>query len=182
MALQFDYANNGMSEATPMALRSNVQADLNDRSFHFSDLQLSITPMLVTGEITVSGYPAEPIYVGSLAADDFDVITLLESLDLKEPGPAAGFGLDADRMLSFSTRFNGSAQRGQHSKNFDLNFAGSLIEADAEVRLATDLAPLNISYNVNAGALDLSPFYRTANSGRRNTNKPHRNRAVPAAG
>ncbi|MEC7893364.1 MAG: AsmA family protein, partial [Pseudomonadota bacterium] len=126
--------------------------------FHFSDLQLSITPMLVTGEITVSGYPAEPIYVGSLAADDFDVITLLESLDLKEPGPAAGFGLDEDRMLSFSTRFNGSAQRATLS-DFDLKFAGSLIEADAEVRLATDLAPLNISYNVNAGALDLSPFF-----------------------
>ena len=158
VALQFDYVNNGMSEATPMALRSNVQADLNDRSFHFSDLQLSITPMLVTGEITVSGYPAEPIYVGSLAADDFDVITLLESLDLKEPGPAAAFGLDEDRMLSFSTRFNGSAQRATLS-DFDLNFAGSLIEADAEVRLATDLAPLNISYNVNAGALDLSPFF-----------------------
>ena len=158
VALQFDYVNNGMSAAIPMALRSNVQADLSDRSFHFSDLQLSITPMLVTGEIMVSGYPAEPIYVGSLAADDFDVIALLESLDLKEPGPAAGFGLGADRMLSFSTRFNGSAQRATLS-DFDLNFAGSLIEADAEVRLATDLAPLNISYNVNAGALDLSPFF-----------------------
>lgn len=158
VALQFDYVNNGMSAAIPIALRSNVQADLSDRSFHFSDLQLSITPMLVTGEIMVSGYPAEPIYEGSLAADDFDVIALLESLDLKEPGPAAGFGLGADRMLSFSTRFNGSAQRATLS-DFDLNFAGSLIEADAEVRLATDLAPLNISYNVNAGALDLSPFF-----------------------
>ena len=158
VALQFDYVNNGMSAATPIALRSNVQADLSDRSFHFSDLQLSITPMLVTGEITVSGYPAEPIYVGSLAADDFDVITLLELLDLKEPGPAAGFGLDAGRMLSFSTRFNGSAQRATLS-DFDLNFAGSLIEAEAEVRLATDLAPLNISYNVNAGELDVSPFF-----------------------
>ena len=158
VALQFDYVNNGMSAAIPIALRSNVQADLSDRSFHFSDLQLSITPMLVTGEIMVSGYPAEPIYEGSLAADDFDVIALLESLDLKEPGPAAGFGLGADRMLSFSTRFNGSAQRATLS-DFDLKFAGSLIEADAEVRLATDLAPLNISYNVNAGALDLSPFF-----------------------
>ena len=158
VALQFDYVNNGISAAIPMALRSNVQADLSDRSFHFSDLQLSITPMLVTGEIMVSGYPAEPIYVGSLAADDFDVIALLESLDLKEPGPAAGFDLDADRMLSFSTRFNGSAQRAT-LRDFDLNFAGSLIEADAEVRLATDLAPLNISYNVNARALDLSPFF-----------------------
>ena len=158
VALQFDYVYNGMSAAIPMALRSNVQADLSDRSFHFSDLQLSITPMLVTGEIMVSGYPAEPIYEGSLAADDFDVIALLESLDLKEPGPAAGFGLGADRMLSFSTRFNGSAQRATLS-DFDLNFAGSLIEADAEVRLATDLAPLNISYNVNAGVLDLSPFF-----------------------
>ena len=158
VALQFDYVNNGMSEATPMAIRSNVQADLSDRSFHFSDLQLSITPMLVAGEITVSGYPAEPIYMGSLAADAFDVITLMESLDLKEPGPPAGFGLDADRMLSFSARFDGSAQRATLS-DFDLNFAGSLIEADAEVRLATDLAPLNISYNVNAEALDLSPFF-----------------------
>ncbi|MEC8331730.1 MAG: AsmA family protein, partial [Pseudomonadota bacterium] len=124
----------------------------------FSNLKLSITPMLVTGAITVSGFPADRIYEGSLAAEDFDVITLLESLDLKEPGPANGFGLDANRMLSFSARFNGSAQRATLS-DFDLSFAGSLIETDAEVRLATDLAPLNVSYNVNAGALDLSPFF-----------------------
>ena len=158
VALQFDYENNGMSAAIPMALTSNVQADVSNGSFQFSDLQLSITPMLVTGAITVSGFPADPIYEGSLAAEDFDVITLLESLYLKEPGPAAGFGLDADRMLSFSARFNGSAQRATLS-DFDLNFASSLIETDAEVRLATDLAPLNISYNVNAGSLDLSAFF-----------------------
>ena len=158
VALQFDYENNGMSAAIPMALRSDLQADLSNGSFQFSNLQLSITPMLVTGAITVSGFPADPIYEGSLAAEDFDVITLLESLDLKEPGPATGFGLGANRMLSFSARFNGSAQRATLS-DFDLSFAGSLIETDAEVRLATDLAPLNVSYNVNAGALDLSPFF-----------------------
>lgn len=158
VALQFDYENNGMSAAIPMALRSDVQADLSNGSFQFSNLQLSITPMLVTGAITISGFPADPIYEGSLAAEDFDVITLLESLDLKEPGPATGFGLNTNRMLSFSARFNGSAQRATLS-DFDLSFAGSLIETDAEVRLATDLAPLNVSYNVNAGALDLSPFF-----------------------
>ena len=158
VALRFDYKNNGMSATIPMALRSKVQADLINGSFRFSDLQLSITPMLVTGAFSVSGFPADPIYEGSLAAEDFDVITLLESLDLKEPGPAAGFGLNADRMLSFSARFNGSAQRATLS-DFDLNFAGSLIETDAEIRMANDLAPLNISYNVNAGALDLSPFF-----------------------
>ncbi len=158
VALQFDYENNGMSAAIPMALSSDVQADLSNGSFQFSNLQLSITPMLVTGAITVSGFPADPIYEGSLAAEDFDVVTLLESLDLKEPGPATGFGLDANRMLSFSARFNGTAQRATLS-DFDLSFAGSLIETDAEVRLATDLAPLNVSYNVNAGALDLSPFF-----------------------
>ena len=110
-----------------------MQADLSNGSFQFSNLQLSITPMLVSA-ITVSDFP-DPIYEGSL-----DVITLLESLDLKEPGPATGFGLDANRMLSFSARFNGSAQRATLSE-FDLSFAGSLIETDAEVRLETDLAP-----------------------------------------
>ena len=158
VALQFDYENNGMSAAIPMALRSDVQVDLSNGSFQFSNLQLSITPMLVTGAITVSGFPADPIYEGSLAAEDFDVFTLLGSLDFKEPGSATGFGLDANRMMSFSGRFNGSAQRAILS-DFNLSFAGSLIETDAEVRLATDLAPLNVSYNVNAGALDLSPFF-----------------------
>ena len=158
VALRFDYENNGMSATIPMALRSNVQADLSNGSFQFSDLQLSITPMLVTGAFSVSGFPADPIYEGSLAAEDFDVITLLEASDLKEPGPAAGFGPNPDRMLSFSARFNGSAQRATLS-DFDLNFAGSLIETDAEIRMANDLAPLNIGYNVNAGALDLSPFF-----------------------
>ena len=158
LRLQFDFENDGMSIAVPMALRSSVRANLSAASIQFSDLQLSITPMLVTGSISVSGFPLEPIYEGSLEARPFDVIALLKSLDLRDTGPDSGFGMDADRMLSFSTRFNGSSQQATVS-DFDLNFAGGLIETDAEVRRATDLTPLNVSYRVNAGALDLTPFF-----------------------
>tara|TARA_B100001057_G_scaffold4157_2_gene3719 strand:- start:249 stop:2261 length:2013 start_codon:yes stop_codon:yes gene_type:complete len=156
--LQFDYENNGMSASLPIALRSNLQADLSAGSLQFSDLQLSITPMLLIGAITVSGFPSEPTYEGTLTAEAFDLFALLESLNLKEAGQGSGFGLEADRMISFRTSFNGSSEKTTLG-DFDVDFAGALIETDVEVRRATELTPLNVSYSVDAGALDLTPFF-----------------------
>ena len=158
LELQFDYENNGMSAAVPMALSSNLQADLSVGSIQFTDLKLSITPMLLTGAITVSGFPSELAYEGTFAAEAFDLFALLESLNLKEAGQGSGFGLEADRMISFSTNLNGSSEKTTLG-DFDLDFAGALIETDVEVRRATDLTPLNVSYSVDAEALDLTPFF-----------------------
>ena len=156
--LQFDYENNGMSAPVPLALRSDVMADINAGTLQLTDLQLSVTPMLVSGDVIINDLNSSPSYEGSLSAAPFDVLVLLESLGMREGQQDVNFGVDTDKLLSFNMQFNGTDAQASIPA-FNIEFAGASIESDAQIRLASELAPLNVSYNVNAGALDLSPFF-----------------------
>ena len=156
--LQFDYENNGMSAPVPLALRSDVMADINAGTLQLTDLQLSVTPMLVSGDVIINDLNSSPSYEGSLSAAPFDVLVLLESLGMREGQQEVNFGVDTDKLLSFNMQFNGTDAQASIPA-FNIEFAGASIESDAQIRLASELAPLNVSYNVNAGALDLSPFF-----------------------
>ncbi len=159
--LQFNYENNGMSAAIPLALRSEVVADINAGTLQLNDLQLSVTPMLVSGDVTINDLNSSPSYEGSISAAPFDVLVLLESLGMREGQQDVNFGVDSDKLLSFDMQFNGTNEQA-NIPAFNLEFAGANIESDAQIRLASYLAPLNVSYNVSAGALDLSPFFYDA--------------------
>ena len=156
--LQFDYENNGMSAPVPLALRSDVMADINAGTLQLTDLQFSVTPMLVSGDVIINDLNSSPSYEGSLSAAPFDVLVLLESLGMREGQQDVNFGVDTDKLLSFNMQFNGTDAQASIPA-FNIEFAGASIESDAQIRLASELAPLNVSYNVNAGALDLSPFF-----------------------
>lgn len=156
--LQFDYENNGMSAPVPLALRSEVVADINAGTLQLTDLQFSVTPMLVSGDVIINDLNSSPSYEGSLSAAPFDVLVLLESLGMREGQQDVNFGVDTDKLLSFNMQFNGTDAQASIPA-FNIEFAGASIESDAQIRLASELAPLNVSYNVNAGALDLSPFF-----------------------
>jgi uncharacterized protein involved in outer membrane biogenesis len=77
---------------------------------------------------------------------------------MREGQQDLNFGVDTDKLLSFDMRFNGTDEQA-NIPAFNIEFAGANIESDAQIRLASDLAPLNVSYTVSAGALDLSPFF-----------------------
>jgi AsmA protein len=156
--LQFDYENNGMSAPVPLALRSDVMADINAGTLQLTDLQLSVTPMLVSGDVIINDLNSSPSYEGSLSAAPFDVLVLLESLGMRKGQQDLNFGVDTDKLLSFDMRFNGTDEQA-NIPAFNIEFAGANIESDAQIRLASDLAPLNVSYTVSADALDLSPFF-----------------------
>ena len=156
--LQFDYENNGMSAAVPLALRSEVVADINAGTLQLNDLQFSVTPMLVSGDVTINDFNSSPSYEGSISAAPFDVLVLLESLGMRKGQQDLNFGVDTDKLLSFDMRFNGTDEQA-NIPAFNIEFAGANIESDAQIRLASDLAPLNVSYTVSADALDLSPFF-----------------------
>lgn len=156
--LNFDYENNSMSAPVPITTRADVVADINAGNFTVSDLQLSVTPMLVTGEAEITGLQNELNFTGTFTAEPFDVISLLTSLGLREEEETFSLGLDAHNLLDFALSINGDAQQ-LNIPSFALNFAGAAIESDATVRFATDFSPMNVSYNINAGNLDLTPFF-----------------------
>lgn len=158
--LSFDYENNGMSAPIPMSVISDVSADVDGGNFELQDIRVSVTPMLMTGFIEVSSVNSSPTYNGELSADAFDLIGLLQSLGVMETESTPSFGIASGRELAFNLAFSGNSEQASLD-SLNIDFANTRVEADANVRMASDFAPMNVSYNLNAGAIDLSPFFPT---------------------
>lgn len=159
--IDFDFENNGMSEPVPIALRSSVLVDLNEGALYVNNIQASVTPLLLQGEVSVVNFDRDMQYSGNLRAEPFDVRGLLETLALVAPvdGPPQSRG-SRPPMLSFTTEFSGNETEAT-VPSFNLRLDESDINGSGSVRFATGLAPTNISYNLMAGHLDLTPFMST---------------------
>ncbi len=156
--LQFDYENNGMSAPIPMNFHADVTSDMAAGDVNLSNVRIAITPMLLEGTISLASLNDSPTLEANFSASPFDVLGLLESLALREPDTAFNLALNNNRQLSFDLEIEGNRQQLSMPK-LDMNFAGTAITADANVRFATELSPTNVSYNVIAGDIDLSPLF-----------------------
>lgn len=159
--LQFDYENNGMSAPVPMNFHADVSSDLTAGDINLSNVRIGVTPMLLEGSVSLTGLNDSPSLDASFSAAPFDVLGLLESLALREPNPEFNLALESNRQLSFDLGIEGNAQQ-LSIPTLDMNFAGTAITADANVRFATEVSPTNVSYNVIAGDIDLSPLFPEA--------------------
>ncbi|MEX2469178.1 MAG: AsmA family protein [Pseudohongiellaceae bacterium] len=159
--IDFDFENNGMSEPVPIALRSNVLVDLNNGTLNFNNVQASITPLLLQGEVSVVNFDRDMQFSGNLRAEPFDVRGLLETLALVPAvdGPPQSRESSAP-LLSFATEFSGNETEAT-VPSFNLRLDEADINGTGSVRIATALAPTNISYNLMGGDLDLTPFMST---------------------
>ena len=157
--LDFDYENNGMSAPTTAMLQGEVIADVETGRIDISELRASITPLLVSGEISISNLRQSLVYSGRLAAEPFDLLALLESLGMVKPQPLPPLtpGSAKDRQLSFDLRFNGDSEQANLSP-VSLHFADSELEAEASLQLANELRSTAVSYTIKADNLDLSPL------------------------
>jgi len=107
--LRFDFLNNGMSEPFPMALRSTVNADINNNNIDISQINF------FSGGVT--------------ATQDF-------GFELGLTGDATQITLDRFRATLGQTE----------------------IQANGDIRFATDFAPRNVRYEVITSSIDFSPF------------------------
>ncbi len=162
LAIDFDFENNAMDEPVPLSLRSNVIADLANGAINLNNLQFSVTPLLVQGEFSLVNFDRNPQFSGNLRADPFDVRGLLQTFALLEVDSTfARPSLAAEQMASFAVEFSGNETEAT-VPNLALNLGGADVTANGSVRFATDLAPMNISYSLMAGDIDLTPFMSAA--------------------
>lgn len=158
LEIDFDFENNGMSAPVPMSLRSNVLVDLNAGNINFNNVAFSVTPLLVQGNISLVNFNESPQYSGNLAAESFDLRGLLQTLALApEPEGVSAPGLATEQMAAFQMQFSGNAAEAT-MPSLSLNLGGTEVEARGSVRFATDLAPMNVSYSLIGGDIDLTPL------------------------
>jgi len=155
-AIDFDFENNGMSAPVPVALRSNMIIDPGNAALNLSNTQLSITPLLIQGNIAVANFNRGMQYTGSLHADPFDVVGLTQTLALTEAANAAPeSGIGERPRLGLSLEFSGN-QTEATVPDLTLTLNDDEINGSGSVRFATDLFPTSVSYELLGGDLDLT--------------------------
>lgn len=157
--VSFDFLNNGMSKATTMGLRSNIIADVNNGNISIRDLNFNLTPMLLQGQLDFSNINDAMVFEGSLESNSFDVMGLMQTLGVSETEqefrvPSAN---TESRELAFNLNFSGDETQ-LVIPNLTATLGNTELEADANVRFATEFAPSNITYNVISNGIDLTPF------------------------
>jgi AsmA protein len=155
--LDFDFENDGMSEPVPMSLRSNVIVDLNQGNLNFNNLAFTVTPLLLQGEVSVINLNNNPQFTGNLAADSFSLPGLLQRLGMLEESRSGAPTLTNEQLAAFQMQFSGNNSEAT-MPSLTLRLGEAEVEASGSARFATSTAPMNISYSVIGGNIDLSPY------------------------
>ena len=160
LELDFTFLNNGISEPLAMGLRSNIAFNQSAGTLDISDINYNLTPVLLQGQITVTGLNDALRYEGTIESNQFAIGDLLQTLN-----PASA---DAD-LPSVSSQppivlaMTFSSDQSQITiPALTASLGSTTMQADANIRLATDFEPMSISYELTGNALDLTPFMTTA--------------------
>jgi len=160
--VNFTFLNNGMTKPIAMGFLGDVIANINTGSVDVQNINFNVTPMLLQGEVSVRGLNDSVTFEGALNSNDFDIFGLMETIGIRELEDE----LDAaSSILSATDKPQGGVELRFSGDEFGIavpellaRLADSRIEAEAEIRFATNLAPTNISYEVVSNQIDISPF------------------------
>lgn len=160
--VNFTFLNNGMTKPIAMGFKGDVSADINAGTIDIQNIDFNVTPMLLQGDLHISGLNDSVTFDGSLSSNDFDVFALLQTVGIRETESeldATGslFSMTEEPQAKIEATFNGD-EFGIIIPEFVAQLSESVIEAEAEVRFATQLLPANISYEVVSNQIDISPF------------------------
>lgn len=166
--VNFTFLNNGMTKPIAMGFRGDIAADMDAGNIDVQNISFNITPMLIQGGIRVRGLNEAMTFDGSLKSNSFDIFGLLETTGTRDPGDdldAASTILSAtDKPQgSIEVQFNGD-ESGIVIPELIALIAESRIEAESEIRFATNLSPANISYEIVSNQIDISPFVDSEDS------------------
>ena len=158
--VNFTFLNNGMTKPIAMGLRGDITADINAGNIDVQNISFNVTPMLLQGDLHISGLNDDITFDGSVSSNDFDVFGLLQTIGIRESDLDAAsslFSIAEKPQASVAAKFSGD-EFGIKIPMLIAQLSESKIEAEAEIRFAANLLPANISYKVISNQIDISPF------------------------
>jgi AsmA protein len=158
--VNFTFLNNGMTKPVAMGLRGDITADINAGNIDVQNISFNVTPMLLQGDLHISGLNDDITFDGSVSSNDFDVFGLLQTIGIRESdldATSSLFSIAEKPQASVAAKFSGD-EFGIKIPMLIAQLSESEIEAEAEIRFAANLLPANISYKVISNQIDISPF------------------------
>lgn len=158
--VNFTFLNNGMTKPIAMGLRGDITADINAGNIDVQNISFNVTPMLLQGDLHISGLNDDITFDGSVSSNNFDVFGLLQTIGIRESdldATSSLFSIAEKPQASVAAKFSGD-EFGIKIPMLIAQLSESKIEAEAEIRFAANLLPANISYKVVSNQIDISPF------------------------
>ena len=158
--LNYDFvsynAESGLASPVPMSLRSIISADLERGEIDIRDFNFTLTPVLLQGQVKIENLNTAPTISGDLKSEQIDVLALMNTFST-EPETTNLRSTARLPRLSLSASFNGNEDQLVVSE-LTGKLGDTEIKGDASIRLASELRPMNVSYNLTSTAVDLTPF------------------------
>jgi len=153
----FNLVDGGMSDSLPMRLNSKISIDSDLENISIEEINFSITPMLVTGAITIDDYYGEPNYGGYLESKNVDIIGLMQNLGYMETTAEFTGEVNPAQNFNFTLDFSGNDTL-LNLDELEATLGETRIQASGDIRYPTEFSPSNIRYDVITSSIDLSPF------------------------
>lgn len=166
--VNFDFLNNGVSKPMAMDFSSDVVADINAGTISVENINFKLTPMLLQGNLQITNLHEEISFQGILKSNSFDATGLMQTVGINEidedfESSSAALANSQSPPISYEFNFSGD-EFGLEIPDFLLSMADTKIEADANIRFATTLAPTNINYKIVSNRINLTPFFQENSS------------------
>ncbi len=162
LSLDFTFLNNGISEPMMMGVRSNATFDQSAGYLLLSEINFNLTPILILGQLSVTGLNDSLRYEGSMESSPFSLSDFLQTLN-PAPSDSELPVVSAEPPVVISIAFSGDQEQISVSR-VTLSVADTVIQANADIRLATEFEPTSISYEISSNTLDLTPFMAASDS------------------
>ena len=156
-SVNFDFSNAGMDDPLPIGLRSKVTINSELEKISLSELNFSITPMLVNGSVEINNLDEGLKYGGHLGSTDTDLLGLLQTLGYLEIDDQFSGEIDSTQRLTFMMNFSGDNAQ-LTVDEFEAELGETEIQATGDVRFPGEFSPISLRYDVITGNIDFSPF------------------------
>jgi AsmA protein len=142
-----------------VSMESTAAIDYEAGNAQFTDLNLSLSPLNLTGKLAISDFHNTPAWSGELASNTFNLAHFMENFMATGPQGAAipGSFDNSSGQFTVNASFSGDNQRAS-IPTLSISLDDMRAEADVEFRFATESRPANLIYRITANALDLDAF------------------------
>lgn len=158
---EFDLSDERSNQPRHLSVSSLNQLNLPGGDLDVGELQITYTPVLLQGDLSVRDLFGSTSWNGKLVSNRFHLRELLDNLGASQAeqstltAPALVESLPDEATLQVT--FNGDHQQ-MRIPSLAVTLGEMQMHSDAVIRFSDGLTPTNMSFKVETNELDLSPY------------------------
>lgn len=142
-------------------LETLMQLDLSAGNLALNELNFTLSPLVLTGDIAVNNFRNNPSWRGRLNSNTFNLTYLLENFIDLDTGPGIN---TTENQFTMEVTVSGD-QRGATLESLLVTLDDTRAELTGDLLYAEGNRPLTVAYQLRANAIYLDPYLPEADEG-----------------